>query len=616
MRRDFHPPNRPQTLGLVLAFVVGSGCATLPNPAPSAGDSVLARGMFAEVTDEFEDRVLMTRVGLRATHSGLDSSSVARIGFMPDLSRQRAQLDGRTARILLREIDDVNVDALSQRAYVDLRTIQWDLEEISDLADFYWLDFSFISPLTTPLHDVTRLLRAHPFAGKPDADRFLELMAAIPGFIDSLQSGLETRRARGNVLPKEAIPRIVRVLRHYQRSPAESPFAVGPSRLEGLDNLTRDSLMAKVRVLIGTRVDSSLTRLITYLEGPYAAQASSKLGLWQYVGGKRYYEQLVRRESTLDATPEEMHRIGLDELLQIEENMARIRRRLGFTGSRSEFHARLRGEPRFAVIEPDTLAKLLAAHVARIRPRLDSIIRRVPRSPVGMWVLRTELPWLAPARGYIPSSPGDTIARYIIMAASVPLDASISAAAVAFRDLIPGRHIQRALQLELDSLGFLRRVARYAGLEDGWAEYAASLAGEHGMYEDPYDAYGRLLQEMRSACLLVVDTGINMFGWTRQQALDFLSQHILANDEELEEIVLRVAIDAPGSGVAATMGARELAGMREWAERELGSHFRAPAFHDEILSLGAVPLPVLGAHLEWWLWRERSRLESDTTKRR
>jgi uncharacterized protein (DUF885 family) len=478
------------------------------------------------------------------------------------------------------------------------------------------VDFSFISPVSTPLHEVARLLRAHPFSTTPDVDRYLELLGGLPAFVDSLRSGLEARQARGHTLPREGIPRIVRMLRRYLQPPAESPFTVAPSRLEGLDSLTRDTLITKVEELVGSRVNPSLARLVEYLEGPYAAAASTKLGLWQYVGGKRFYEQIARRESTLDASPEEMHRIGLGELLRIEEDMARIRRRVGFTGSRSEFHARLRGEPRFAVIEPDTLARLMAAHVARIRPRLDSIVGRVPSSPVGMWVVRSELPWLPSARGYIPPSPGDTIARHIILATSFPLDAGISVAAIAFRELIPGRHMQRALQLELDSIGFLRRVARYAGFEDGWAEYAASLAGEHGMYDDPYDAYGRLLQEMRSACLLVVDTGIHMFGWTRQQSLDFLSQHLIASDAELEEIVLRLAVDEPGSGVAATMGAREIAGMREWVERELGSHFRAPAFHDEVLSLGAVPLPVLGAHLEWWLWRERSRLESDTTTKR
>jgi uncharacterized protein (DUF885 family) len=153
------------------------------------------------------------------------------------------------------------------------------------------------------------------------------------------------------------------------------------------------------------------------------------------------------------------------------------------------------------------------------------------------------------------------------------------------------------------------------GYVDGWGAYAAGLAGELGMYTDPADAYGRLLDEGLAAALLVVDTGIHYLGWTRTQAMAVLRAHSLESDATLDTMFVERVVNAPGRAGAAALGAREFAAMREWAEGELSASFDLRSWHDELLSLGALPLPVVGTHFEWWIWDVRRRAEEAAAAR-
>jgi uncharacterized protein (DUF885 family) len=154
----------------------------------------------------------------------------------------------------------------------------------------------------------------------------------------------------------------------------------------------------------------------------------------------------------------------------------------------------------------------------------------------------------------------------------------------------------------------MRRLLHTPGFTHGWEQYAASLAGEMGMYDEPLDAYGRLLDEGASVALLVVDTGIHYLGWSMAQARSALANYMLATEAELDTVLVERVVNRPGSAGAGALGMREVAGMRAWVQREQGKDFSARAWHAEMLSLGSLPLPIVGSHLEWWLY--------DTARRR
>jgi uncharacterized protein (DUF885 family) len=169
-------------------------------------------------------------------------------------------------------------------------------------------------------------------------------------------------------------------------------------------------------------------------------------------------------------------------------------------------------------------------------------------------------------------------------------------------DLMPGLHLQQGTQLQNPELPAFRRLARHEGFVRGWGMYALEVADSLSTKVSPRDRFSLRLQELSTACALVVDTGINALGWSRAQALAFLRAYLPDDDEDLERDFIFPAAERPGELSAATLGARELRGLRLWAMRELGSRFSLRDFHAELLRVGSVPLPVLGTHLERWIW--------------
>ncbi len=145
------------------------------------------------------------------------------------------------------------------------------------------------------------------------------------------------------------------------------------------------------------------------------------------------------------------------------------------------------------------------------------------------------------------------------------------------------------------------------GFTDGWSQYAASLAGEMGMYEDPLDAYGRLLEEGTAMALLVVDTGIHYLGWSLAQGRAVLGRYVIASNEDVDRMLVERVVNDPGRAGAGALGGREFAAMRAWMQRDLGRDFDVRRWHAEMLSLGPIPLPLVGTHLEWWLYEQGRR---------
>jgi uncharacterized protein (DUF885 family) len=171
-------------------------------------------------------------------------------------------------------------------------------------------------------------------------------------------------------------------------------------------------------------------------------------------------------------------------------------------------------------------------------------------------------------------------------------------------DLMPGLHLQQSLQLFNDSLPAFRRLAVHDGFVRGWQAYALHAADSLSTTLLPWERFSLRLRELSLACGLVVDTGINALGWSRADALQFLRAYLPDDDDDLDRDYILRASELPGALSAATLGARELRGLRRWAERELGDRFSLPAFHAELLRLGSIPLPVLGSHLERWIWEQ------------
>ncbi len=585
--------------------VFPSACALVNPPPlrPSPGDSAIALRVLDEVMTEYWRNAVARRYDL-ALANGL------RLNLLPDLSEESRKNDVRVAQRLARGLDRLNVSALSQSDYLTTLALRWDTEARAEAAAFYWMDFSFLSPATTPVRNLTDVYRLHPLATAGDAERYLYFVEAFPFILERIQSGLEERRTRGYVAPREMVESAIGFYRGLLGLGAEGPWHVSPERLAAFDSTSRQAFTAEVEQIVTLRIGPALDSLLGYLSNSYLPHASERPGLWQYPGGKELYRHLLRRESSLDVPPEEAQRVGLGELRRIDSTMAAFRRQQRWNPDARVFHDSLRlaiGVARSV----DAVIDSLRAHQARLIPSLATQFARVPAHDA---IVRPATPaeaLLWPDGVYLAPNVADTIGTLLLTERWRRPTVGGVLASTSYRLLVPGRHFEAALTRGNPEIPVFRRQMETPGFTNGWEQYAASLAGEMGMYSAPLDAYGRLLDEGASVALLVVDTGIHYLGWSMLQARAVLGRYMLATEAQLDTVLVERVVNQPGSAGAGALGAREVAAMRAWMQREQGNDYSARAWHTEMLSLGSLPLPIVGSQLEWWLYdTARQRAEA------
>lgn len=590
---------RAHLVWLILTVAVGafqSGCAVLnpPRLVPTPADSAMARQVLQEVLTEYWRDALWRRYDV-ALANGLP------VTLLPDLSQEGRKNELRLAQRVGRGLDRLDVSALSQGDYLTALALRWETEARAEASAFYWPDFSLLSSATTPIRDLTEVYRLHPLATTADVERYLFFVEALPFVLERIQAGLAERKGSGYVAPREMVESAIAFYRGMRALGSDGPWRPQPERLAALDSGVRAAFLAEVESLSSLRIVPALDSLVTYLGESYLPVASERPGLWQYPGGKELYRHLLRHESSLDVPPEEAHRVGLAELQRIDATMAALRRGQRWNPDALAFHDSLR----LAIGEGyslDGVAMALAARQALLvpalaasfasRPAYDAIVRRATPAEALLW----------PDGAYLPANVMDTIGTLLLTERWRRPAVGGVLASMSYRLLMPGRHFEAALIGGNAAISPLRRFMRTPGFSDGWTQYAASLAGELGLYADPLDAYGRLLDEGASVALLVVDTGIHYLGWSLPQARAVLGRYVVATGAEVDTMLVERVVNRPGSAGAGALGAREVAAMREWMQREQGSDFSLSAWHAEMLSLGALPLPIVGSHLEWWLY--------------
>ncbi|MEZ4457599.1 MAG: DUF885 domain-containing protein [Gemmatimonadales bacterium] len=231
---------------------------------------------------------------------------------------------------------------------------------------------------------------------------------------------------------------------------------------------------------------------------------------------------------------------------------------------------------------------------------------REPKAPAEFRRLNPRLEAASTYGFYQPPSPASPVGIYFYNASNLKERNLASVGTIAFHELVPGHHFQIALALENDSLPPFRREFNANAFAEGWAEYASSLAGELGMYSDPYDAYGRLISEAFLTTRLVVDPGMNLLGWSRDSAMASAVAHTMMAESEIRSETLRYAVDLPGQALGYKVGAMEFHRLRRHAAEALGDRFDVRAFHALVLDAGSLPMAVVERMVDRWIERVRS----------
>lgn len=514
-----------------------------------------------------------------------------------------AESDAVFGRKLLRALGDVDGERLSDSDRSSAAVVRAYGERLETADEDHWWSFP-VAPYQTYGTAMlgAQLFRPFGFTSADDVQRYVSLAADVVESVKAMRTKLVAQAERGIALPKPALPGFLDTARGLRSSVADF-LRPAEARLTALDAATRTSVTDRVDRLIADELQPAFDALLAHLE---SAGTVEGIGLGQYEGGADAYRRLVRQYATYDIDPADVHELGLEQVALLTEQLAEIRREAGFAGDESGYRAKLEADARFHAPDADHVAATYRRHIAAIQPKVDGWFRVMPRAEFDVERLDPALEAGMTFGFYEPPTAAEPVGRYRFNGSGLETRAQISAAALIFHELVPGHHFHLARQAEDPTLHPLRAqgaALAFGAYSEGWAEYAASLGFEMGLYEDPWDRYGALVHQRFVAQRLVVDTGLNLLGWSPDRAGEYMASMTMESPSQVASEILRYGTDLPAQSLGYRLGSEKFWQLRRTAEDALGDRFDVRDFHEVVLGQGALPLTAVDHNVRRWIGR-------------
>ena len=516
----------------------------------------------------------------------------------PAGSPAQAQRNADRASAFLKQLATIHTDQLTHDEWILYGMTDYDARmDAGNGSAFFWLP-TVVTPYSSGLRTIAEPFQAAPLATKADLHAYLAALAKLPATMGAYQTRLRQQLDHGVGMPGEELRLVVPFVRSIAAAPPESAFSVSADRLSAFPPAEQAAFRKKVDAAITGRVNPAVTALAAYLDDGYRRHASGDVGLSQYEQGAAYYQYRIRLMTGLDLTPQQIHDMGLKEVTRINGELDQIRREVGYAGTLAEFKTYLRTDRRFYPKTADEIAEKMMAALRLIEPRMPEYLSEMPKAPYGV---RRLAPELEPSMTYgIYSLPTQTDPKgYYNYNGLNPETRSITmVTAIIFHELLPGHHYQLNLRNENPNLTGIRHTAMYGAYTEGWGEYASDLAGEMGGYPDPYTRAGRLGMDLFVSSRLVLDTGMNALGWSRERAMQYMKYNTFEADGQVDTETLRYSTDMPAQALCYKLGALKIRELRERMRAAQGAAFDIRKFHRYLLDAGEMPLGMLDQHFD------------------
>jgi uncharacterized protein (DUF885 family) len=415
---------------------------------------------------------------------------------------------------------------------------------------------------------------------------YLARLRDVPRYFNEQIANMRAGLARGFTVPRVSVVGRDRTIEPYVNgdttNPLYTPFVRMPATVPAA---VQDSMRREAVTVIRDVIAPTYGRLLTFMRSEYLPKARSNIAASSLPDGQVYYKAMIEKFTTLDLTAQQIHDIGLREVARIKAEMEATKEKAGFNGPMADFFNFLRTDPQFYAKTPRELLSYSAYVSKKADWKLAETIGTIPRRRHGIRPVPDALaPIYTGGRGGLEACLMNTY--------NLPARPLYTLASLTLHECTPGHSFQAALALEGPQRPPFRRGTSFSGYGEGWGLYTEWLGTVMGIYETPYEDFGRLTYEMWRACRLVIDTGMHQFGWTREQAMAYLRDHAALAEHEITTEVERY-IAWPGQALAYKLGELQIRRHRREAEEKLGARFDQRKFHDAILALGSVPLPVL-----------------------
>ena len=504
----------------------------------------------------------------------------------------------------LRRVYAIDKKTLSTEDQLNFELFRRQLQESVDDHQFnaHLMPFSHRGGIQNPENTLSRLR----LVTVKDYEDWLARVEKLDDVIDQQIKLAEEGRKRGMISPKILLQRIpdqlaLQVVEFASESPLFKAFDEMPESFSAAD---RERLRSAATDALEDKVLPAYRKLDKYFNQEYLPAARDSIGVSALPNGSAWYEHLARSFTTTRMTPDDIHRLGLEEVKRIRDEMKTVIAEVGFEGSFQDFLVFLRTDPQFYYDNPEDLYEGYLATSKRIDPELVNLFGLLPRMPYGVKPIPDSIaPDTTTAYYSQPAADGTRAGIYWVNLYRPEVRPKYEMEVLSVHEAMPGHHLQLALQQELGDMPMFRRFGGFTAYIEGWGLYSERLGYDLGLYKDPYSRFGQLTYDMWRAVRLVVDTGMHYKGWTRQQAIDFFKDNAAKAEHDIVNEIDRYLL-MPGQALAYKIGQLKMLALRDRAERQLGENFDIRAFHDELLGAGSLPLDLLEQRMDAWLARQ------------
>jgi uncharacterized protein (DUF885 family) len=380
---------------------------------------------------------------------------------------------------------------------------------------------------------------------------------------------------------------------------AANPFLIAIKKMPaGFSEADRKRLTDAITTTVDTEVLPAYKQFGSFISTDYAPYGRTTLSIESLADGKRRYQAAIRRLTTTNLTPAEIHRIGLDEVDRITGEMTALAKANGYDNLAS-FREHIESDPKYKPSSAQAIVDDFDRYIKQMRPKLPQLFNNIPSAPVTVEPIPDFQK--AAATHYQTGTPdGKRPGRVSVAVSDFGSRTLINDEAVAYHEGIPGHHMQLSIQQTLKGLPEFRKHGGNSAYAEGWALYSEQLGKEVGFYQDPGSDYGHLRSELFRAVRLVVDTGIHDMGWSRDQVVEYMRNSHAVDEPTIQSETDRY-ISWPAQACSYKLGQLKIRDLRTRATKQLGSHFDIRSFHDEVLAGGSLPLDLLEARVTRWI---------------
>ncbi|WP_372767445.1 DUF885 family protein [Pseudoalteromonas sp.] len=521
--------------------------------------------------------------------------------YLQNLSNEFLTADYAKNKGFLAELEGINIALLDEQNQINHAIL---ISQVSNAVDEYRFKAHYM-PLTSEFgfHSALSFMVSNSrFKTEEDYQLYLNRLSGVKRYFEQnifwMKKGIEI----GLTQPQPVLAGYEDSIKAYivdeaTKSSFYQPFENKP---EQISDATFSKLQNKAKAIIADQVIPAYENYLVFFESEYQPNARAEIGISSTPNGVDYYQNRVKYYTTTNMTAEQVHQLGLQEVKRIRSEMQQIIDSTGFKGSFAEFVQFLRTDPQFYAKSAEELLKEASYIAKKADAQLPKFFKLLPRTPYGVAPVPESIAPKYTTGRYVGAYRDTDPGFYWVNTYGLDKRPLYVLEALTLHEAVPGHHLQISLNKELENVPDYRRDHYISAFGEGWGLYSEYLGKEMGFYQDVYSDFGRLTYEMWRAARLVVDTGMHLFGWSREQAMTFMQENSALSLHNIKTETDRY-ISWPGQALSYKIGELTIKRLRTKAESELGQAFDIREFHYQILKNGSLPLDLLERQIDKYI---------------